>query len=256
MFGKLKKIVRRVTRPEPKELTITWVRESKDSWLRGWLGERSVAPPVDSRSCLIERLADATDDLGPKRIWERYADDSRGRWRQPDAVRTDRMMGNLFSALVVAKRPNVVVEFGTAFGVSGMYWLAGLKKAQRGTLYTFDPNAEWAQIARHKLERVGRHFVQVVGTFKEHVDRTLPLAAAIAFIAATVELGGGSAGWRYWCSFALIVWQGGDDVPNQPWPATCSLYDNSGDNLLALVTVDGLSAQGFIGPWHCAQTVL
>lgn len=186
LLGKLKKIVKRVIRPEPKELTVAWVRESKESWLRGWLSERSVAPPLNPRSRLIERLADATDDLGPKRIWEHYADDSRGRWRQPDAVRTDRLMGNIFSALVVAKQPNIVVEFGTAFGVSGMYWLAGLEEIARGTLYTFDPNEEWAQIARKNLESIGNRFVQVVGTFEDHVDRTLPPNAPIeiAFIDA------------------------------------------------------------------------
>ena len=186
MLRKLKRIVKRVIRPVPKELKITWVREGEGSWLRGWLGDQSVAPPIDPRSRLIERLANAVDDLGPKRIWERYADDLRGRWRQPDAVRTDRIMGNLFSALVVAKRPDVVVEFGTAFGVSGMYWLTGLEETQHGTLYTFDPNEEWAQIARHNLERVGRRFVRVVGTFEDHVDKTLPPNATIdiAFIDA------------------------------------------------------------------------
>jgi predicted O-methyltransferase YrrM len=43
--------------------------------------------------------------------------------------------------LATALKPRLVVEVGTAFGVSGMYWLLGLRGS--GRLVTFDPNNVW-----------------------------------------------------------------------------------------------------------------
>jgi predicted O-methyltransferase YrrM len=96
-----------------------------------------------------------------------------GRTRMPDDVRTRASMGNLYTFLVQQRRPNVVVEFGTAFGVSGMYFLAGLESNGAGHLMTFEPNNVWAEMARNNLSQIGDRFNLIVGTFEENIDNSL-----------------------------------------------------------------------------------
>jgi predicted O-methyltransferase YrrM len=40
-------------------------------------------------------------------------------------------MGRFFAWLATARGAEIVVEVGTAFGISGMYWAAGLEQAGR-----------------------------------------------------------------------------------------------------------------------------
>jgi predicted O-methyltransferase YrrM len=97
----------------------------------------------------------------------------RGVKRSSDEVRTSSAMGRFFAWLVTDRRPAVVVEFGTAFGVSGMFWLSGLERNGAGRLLTFEPNEVWADIARRNLAAVSRRFELTVGTFEENIDRVL-----------------------------------------------------------------------------------
>jgi predicted O-methyltransferase YrrM len=80
----------------------------------------------------------------------------------------------------------VIVEFGTAFGVSGMYWLSGLQMNAFGRLLTFEPNEVWARIAGENLSVVSSRFELTVGTFEENIDRVLRPGESIdlAFIDA------------------------------------------------------------------------
>lgn len=134
----------------------------------------------------IEERARATTALGRKPLWQGYAalDASYAKpggdaLRSPAEVRTDWDLGALYARLAAAARPEVVVEFGAAFGVSGMYWLSALEANGRGRLLTFEPNAEWAEIARGNLSSVGSRFRLVVDTFEDAVDRTLPEGSPI-----------------------------------------------------------------------------
>jgi predicted O-methyltransferase YrrM len=68
------------------------------------------------------------------------------------------------------RKPSVVVEFGTAYGASGMYWLSGLEINDFGHLYTFEPNAKWARIAHENLAAVSDRFTGIVGTFEDNVS--------------------------------------------------------------------------------------
>jgi predicted O-methyltransferase YrrM len=82
-------------------------------------------------------------------------------------------MGNFFAYLVKLKKPSTIVEVGTAFGVSGMYWLSGLESNDHGRLVTFEPNRIWAEIARRNLSAIGKRFQLVIGTFEENLDSYL-----------------------------------------------------------------------------------
>jgi predicted O-methyltransferase YrrM len=159
----------------PCVLPVHWVRRDGASWLAARFRTAGFEPVPGEHAERIEALARQTQALGAQPLWEGYAGHNRGgATRSPDEVRTAAAMGNAYTFLVRRRRPGIVVEFGTAFGVSGMYFLAGLEANDHGRLLTFEPNATWAGIARDNLAQIGERFELTVGTFEEHVDRVLP----------------------------------------------------------------------------------
>jgi predicted O-methyltransferase YrrM len=162
--------------PAPARLPYRFIRREA-----GWLTQHlagPLAPPPPPQAALIEARASATQALGPQPLWDGYAA-ARGRraapgaTRSPDTVRTRPLAGQLFAWLAASRRPEAIVEFGTAFGVSGMYWLAGLEQAGTGHLFTFEPNAVWADIARSNLAAVSARFTLTGGTFEAHAKAVL-----------------------------------------------------------------------------------
>jgi len=150
------------------------MKKSEDSWLAGTLTGKYVSPRVPPLGQKIEQLANETNEAGPQPLWNGYAQHNRGGdTRMPDDVRTRPVVGNLFASLVQSYKPSVVVEIGTAFGVSGMYFLAGLEANRAGHLYTFEPNGTWRGLAVSCLEQVSDRFTSVHGTFEGEVDTVL-----------------------------------------------------------------------------------
>ena len=160
----------RATRPVPLRV----LRSEAQSWTCGHVsGDTLSAPEFEGLAAIVE-AAIATDRMGKKPLWTGYA--GVGDYPQatgPDAsrsseeVRTGAAVGRFYVWLVQQRRPAVIVEFGTAFGVSGMYWLAGLNAIRQGHLYTFEPNAVWADIAAKNLRRVSARFTLTQGTFED-----------------------------------------------------------------------------------------
>jgi predicted O-methyltransferase YrrM len=128
----------------------------------------------------IERRAHITELLGKRPLWEGYLqlEDyptkiKAGAQRSSNEVRTISTLGRVFTKLVVQLKPTIVAEFGTAFGVSGMYWLAGLEKIRSGKLLTFEVNKEWAKIAKVNLKSISDRFILTVGAFEDNIDKVL-----------------------------------------------------------------------------------
>lgn len=170
----------------PRPVHIRWLKRHPSSWLaqqyRGPLIKLEVSPLGEK----IEQVAVSTHDLGAKPLWKGYGLETTGQTRRSNDVRTSRVMGNFYASLVVRRRPKVIVEFGAAFGISGMYWLAGIEANQEGTLLTFEPNEVWAQIAQANLSRISSRFTFTTGTFEDNIDACLPPGSSIdiAFIDA------------------------------------------------------------------------
>jgi predicted O-methyltransferase YrrM len=148
----------------------------------GWLTRNLPArfsPPKPIDAELIEARAAETQALGAKALWNGYEavrDYPRatsGSARSSDQVRSTASAGRLYAWLAAERAASTIVEFGTAFGVSGMYWLAGLKSNGTGRLLTFEPNETWAEIARGNLAAVNEKFDLVVGTFEDNIARML-----------------------------------------------------------------------------------
>lgn len=170
-------------------LAVAWVRRA-EGWLADNLAPALAAPPSPLAPRIEARAAD-THGLGPRPLWEGYADHNAGtRYagkmaRTSNQVRTSPPFGNAYAALVARRRPAAVVEFGTAFGVSGMYWLAGLEAAGHGHLFTFEPNDDWSAIAQGNLATISSRFTLTHGTFEANAARVLsPGTVDIAFIDA------------------------------------------------------------------------
>jgi len=176
MYAKLKWKVQRLLRREKKQIPVGWVRKGNGAWLPGWLIGPVIKPKDCPRRREIERIASRTNRLGPQPLWKGYPSQKSGgatRYYSSGDVRTKPRMGNLYAHLVSLREPEVIVEFGTAFGVSGMYWLAGLESVGQGELLTFEPNEVWAAIARENLARISGRFTLTVGTFEDNIDQCL-----------------------------------------------------------------------------------
>jgi predicted O-methyltransferase YrrM len=189
---KIKKVLRKAKKllGDDQALSVQFVANGK-----GWLSEHLPAgrfqPPPPADAATIERRANETQSLGPKPLWDGYKDlsdyprETSGS-RSPNQVRSRPVMGSFFAWLTAQRRPEYIVEFGTAFGVSGMYWLSGLKQSGRGQLLTFEPNEIWGKIARENLAAIHNRFTSVIGTFEDNIAKTLPEGGKIdiAFVDA------------------------------------------------------------------------
>lgn len=148
-------------------------------WLRDNLPTPRFSPPELIHGKQIEERAATTERLGPQPLWEGYAHVSGyprptlDNARSSGQVRSSAAAGRLFAWLARQRAATTIVEFGTAFGVSGMYWLAGLGSTPGGRLLTFEPNVIWADIARANLASVSDQFVLVKGTFEASVGSVL-----------------------------------------------------------------------------------
>lgn len=130
-------------------------------------------PPPLTHEGLVHRRKAATAALGSQPLWDGYARFGRRMQRTSNEVSTEGRMGRVFAQLVRWRRPEIVVEFGTAFGASGMYWLSGIEDVGSGELLTFEPNTLWAEIARENLQAVSDRFVLTNGTFEDNASAVL-----------------------------------------------------------------------------------
>ncbi|GAX37792.1 O-methyltransferase [Nodularia sp. NIES-3585] len=169
------------------KIPVTWIRKNDYSWLSQQFIKDFIKPEKTAFSTKIENLAQDTNKLGPQPLWEGYASNNiAGSTRMPNNVRTSATMGNIYTYLVQKRQPSIIVEFGTAFGVSGMYFLAGLELNHKGKLLTFEPNEVWRNIAQKNLLQISEKFSSIAGTFEENIDNVLPQGESIdmAFIDA------------------------------------------------------------------------
>ena len=160
-------------------LPLAWHRGEPGSWLRQNLPERSLTVPPLARMREIEQIASSINALGPQPLWEGYRATYQHKpdvpWAQaalsrtPDQVRSQAEIGCLFAWLAATRRPTLIVEFGTAFGISAMYWSAGLDQAGSGRLLTFEPNEGWHTIAATRLAEFSARAIPVLGTFEDKI---------------------------------------------------------------------------------------
>lgn len=172
-------------------MRVEWHQQPDSGSLIGALPSRITAPRPFRQERTISRRVSLTEQAGQLPLWEGYAQledyprATAGSTRSVRQVSTGKLCGRLLAQLVRRLRPGVVVEFGTAFGVSGMHWLAGLEAVGAGRLYTFEPNEAWAALAMTNLAAISTRYEAVIGTFEDRVAEHLqPGDIDIAFIDA------------------------------------------------------------------------
>ena len=169
-------------------IPISWVKKDKSSWLSTNFIYPYYFASVSKYSKDIEFIAAQTNKLGEQSLWKGYGENdfSKRATRMPNNVRTSGSLGNLYTHIVVVKKPEIIVEFGTAFGVSGMFFLAGIEQNQKGKLLTFEPNLAWSKIAERNLSRISNRFQLTNDCFESSIDLVLEKKQVldIAFIDA------------------------------------------------------------------------
>lgn len=166
-----------------RSLAVASVRHDPDAWISETLQGQRFRPPAPPQVALIERIAAETEALGRHALWEgyrsAYAQDKSMPWadremaRSSEEVRSQPRMGRFFSWLAATRGPEVVVEIGTAFGISGMYWAAGIEMAGKGLLLTFDPNETWHLIAKKNIARISSRAIAIPLAVEDALDVTL-----------------------------------------------------------------------------------
>jgi predicted O-methyltransferase YrrM len=188
MLSKIKQILRPyLINYVGKKISLHWEKRDEGAWLCQRWKDDFINPPICPNHIIIEKAAIATNSLGAQPLWDGYEESKKGNAKRlPNNVRTQPNVGNVFCHLAQLKKPNIIVEFGTAFGISGMYFLAGLEQNNHGQLLTFDPNDVWAKLANENLRKISQRYQLTTGTFEENIDRVLPAGSAIdiAFIDA------------------------------------------------------------------------
>ena len=162
------------------QLSLAWLKSG------GWLGAHLTGDvPEAPRKAHIEAMAAATNALGPQRLAAEYGEP--GGQRTPAVVRSSSRFGDLYAWLVQQRRPATIVEFGAAFGVSGMYFTTGLEAARSGHLYSFEINREWADIAERNIRSVSDRFTLTRGAFEDRVADVVTGSIDLAFVDAIHE---------------------------------------------------------------------
>ncbi len=173
-------------------LHVRFLKNKHHSWLFNNIAKGYIRIPDFPDTSKIEAIAKQTHGLGKVELWEGYrkaiSDGYRdkGLIREPNQVRIQKNIGKFFVWLLVKKKPNIIVEIGTAFGISGMYWLSGIESLNHGKLITFEPNIAWAGVAIKNLALIGKRFNVVVGKFEDLFNEYFPKEQEIniAFIDA------------------------------------------------------------------------
>ncbi|MCV7242900.1 class I SAM-dependent methyltransferase [Mycobacterium mantenii] len=156
--------------PLRKALKINWVKRG------GRIADLPRRLPPAARKAEIESSALSTNKIGALPLAEAYGQP--GATRKPKQVRAASWQGDLYAYLVGWHDPGVVVEFGSAFGVSGMYLSSALR---RGRMYSFEINPAWADIAERNISSVTDRYTLTRGAFEDHVD-DIPAPIDVALV--------------------------------------------------------------------------
>ncbi|MBU2992198.1 class I SAM-dependent methyltransferase [Octadecabacter sp. 1_MG-2023] len=165
---------------------IRTVREEPSSTMAGLFSAyAAMKPTFDAKMAdLFESIEDGiakTNDLGKLPLWADYKklkDYGRPIGDNPKRkmadVRTKADYCQFYAWLADVLQPEAILEFGAAFGASGMYWLAGLGQRQSGTLYSFEPNPVWHPIAEQNFNAISDRHLLTLGTFEDNLDVIKP----------------------------------------------------------------------------------
>jgi hypothetical protein len=171
-----------------REFTVTTLRKPPGEDFGGWDGSSIQERKIQRIEDVIARTA----QKGRLPLWEGYAalagtgygrNVSEGAKRSINDVRSNKAICRFYAWLVTRKRPEAILEFGAAFGASGMYWLAGLEETGTGSLHSFEPNEGWCAIARENFATVSDRFTLTCGTFEDGIA-LVPQGIGIAMIDA------------------------------------------------------------------------
>lgn len=135
----------------------------------------------------IARRITHTSEQGPQPLWRGYQNvRDYPTWHTPDRnvhdVGMPKAIGLLVMHMVRQVKPSVVVEVGTAFGISGMYFLAATYPG--AVLITFEPNGVWRDLAISNLLSVSDQFESVLGTFEDNISHLNGRRIDFAFLDA------------------------------------------------------------------------
>ncbi|ABE46805.1 hypothetical protein Bpro_4931 (plasmid) [Polaromonas sp. JS666] len=161
-------------------VTLHWIQRGPDVSLANRIDALSKGRQPPRFAPLINHLAARTQRLGASDIWSGYKTrdlKSSSRRRLPNDIRVSSRAATFEAALARMVVPGLVVEIGSGFGVSGMYWLSALDEMGAGRFISFEPNLLWHGVAAQNYSFVSARGQTVQGTFEENAYGTIPCSA-------------------------------------------------------------------------------
>jgi len=177
MYKRIKQRIKNIIRYDDK-IRIQWKKTSSQGELFKHYPFKNYKPYHKRIYETIEENVRLTGEKGNLPLWDGYdhLNDYRpheGKQRNVYQVRSSATICKFYTELVSKIKPETIIEIGGAFGVSGMYWLAGIKMNNAGFLYSFEPNKIWSSIANQNLASIDHRFNLVNATFEEQCQNIL-----------------------------------------------------------------------------------
>ena len=154
------------------DVAVRSIHCATESWIAQYVRAPTMSCEPPRLIPVIELLASMTQRRGRLPIWSGYGTSdvkSDDRMRSQSEVRIAPRLAVFLAHLARQLRPRLIVEIGTAFGVSGMYWVSALEETGTGAFVTFEPNAAWRQLAERNIGAISRRARLIAGTFEDQV---------------------------------------------------------------------------------------
>jgi predicted O-methyltransferase YrrM len=156
------------------KIDFNWIKKDVNSWLNNNIQSNQIEFPGQPFDILIEYIAKITNRNGALPLWAGYNQGGRENNQESrfsNQVRVGSSIGSFFTWITRKRMPDYVVEIGSAYGVSGMYWAAGIEINGKGKFITFEANELWQPIAHKNIGLITSKFSSFCGAVEDNFNK-------------------------------------------------------------------------------------
>ncbi|MFY8014540.1 MAG: CmcI family methyltransferase [Limnohabitans sp.] len=155
-------------------IDFNWIKKDVSSWLHNNIQSNKIEFTGQPFDILIEYIAKITNRNGALPLWAGYnqvGGEKNQEARFPNQVRVGSSIGSFFTWITRKRKPDYIAEIGSAYGVSGMYWAAGIEINGKGKFITFEANELWQPIAHKNIGLITSKFSSFCGAVENNFNK-------------------------------------------------------------------------------------
>lgn len=156
------------------KIDFNWIKKDINSWLHSNIKSNQIEFSGQPFDIIIEYIAEITNRNGALPLWAGYNQGRSGNNQEsrfPNQVRVGSSIGSFFTWITRIRKPDYIAEIGSAYGISGMYWAAGIEINGKGKFITFEANELWHQIAHKNISLITSKFSSFCGTVENNFNK-------------------------------------------------------------------------------------